>query len=332
MIKNIFLFVLLTVSVLARHEAVPVKSCHAFNNMKHTKNSHHIVLDLNHKYTILDHHKGQYLLLLKGEQPAQRWVDESCFEEKEKQVLKIKKQDSYVHKIDTEYLTTPDKREHNISEISKNNILVLSWHNSFCETNRNKKECRRDLFSLFRSKHRENNFVLHGLWPQPKNKIYCNLDRKYITMDKYRHWNKLPDLLLRPDTRSKLEKIMPGMVSSLHKHEWIKHGTCFGLNADKYFSEALSLTQEFYDSDVSKYISNNIGKRVSIDKIRIEFDKSFGEGTGKSVELRCRDGLITELWLHLGEGKDGLGSKLKNGKQSKKTCQRGILDRAGYVE
>jgi ribonuclease T2 len=183
---------------------------------------------------------------------------------------------------------------------------------------------------MFKSKHKDKNFVLHGLWPQPIGKVYCNIDRKYLTMDKYKQWNKLPALMLRPQTRKDLQKIMPGTASSLHKHEWIKHGTCYGLNADAYFNVAISLVEEFYNSDVNKFFQKNIGKRINIKQIRDEFDKSFGKGTGNSVELRCKNGLITELWLHLGDGNYDLASKLKNTNISKKSCQRGILDKAGY--
>jgi ribonuclease T2 len=62
-----------------RHEAFPTKTCPAFNNMKHSKNTHDVHLDTTKKYTIMKEHKGQKLILIKGEQPAQRWVDAECF-------------------------------------------------------------------------------------------------------------------------------------------------------------------------------------------------------------------------------------------------------------
>ena len=65
------------------------------------------------------------------------------------------------------------------------NILVLSWHNAFCQTHRYKKECKRALFQRFE----ESRFVLHGLWPQPKNNVYCNVDESIITLDKRGQWN-----------------------------------------------------------------------------------------------------------------------------------------------
>ena len=77
--KFIILFLLLLSTLFARFEAQPSQECPAFNNMKHTTNTHHVILDTSKTYTVLKHHKGQNLILVKGEQPAQRWVDDECF-------------------------------------------------------------------------------------------------------------------------------------------------------------------------------------------------------------------------------------------------------------
>jgi len=77
--KLFLLFMIFTVSLWAREEAFAAKECPAFNNMKHSKNTHAVHLDTKQKYTVLKYHKGQALVLIKGEQPAQRWVDDECF-------------------------------------------------------------------------------------------------------------------------------------------------------------------------------------------------------------------------------------------------------------
>jgi len=254
-------------------------------------------------------HKGQKLILVKGEQPAQRWVDTECFS-------------SLFTKIHTKKYKTLD--------ITQNNLLALSWHHAFCETHRYKKECKKESTSLLRSKQNEQNFILHGLWPQPQNRAYCNVDRKYITMDKYRHWNKLPDLGLSAETKKKLIKIMPGVHSNLHKHEWFKHGTCYGKDTEAYYKDAIALVEQIHHSNVSDFFQKNIGKRVTLKQIRDQFDRSFGSGTGKRVELKCKNGLITELWLHLGSGSADLGVLLQNAKPVRSRCQRGLIDKAGY--
>ena len=325
--KSFLLIVLLSLVLFARQELNPVKNCPAFNNMKHSKNTHHVVLDSSQKYTILDHHKGQYLVLVKGEQPAQRWVDEFCFPSSEKTQNSL---DTYIDKLENKTTYSINTKKYNNSNISQNNLLALSWHNAFCESHREKKECRRNMFSLYRSKHRETHFILHGLWPQPANKAYCGVERKYITMDKYRHWNKLPDIGLSKETKERLSEIMPGVQSNLHKHEWYKHGTCYGTDAESYFKEAITLLDQFHDSEVSDFFEKNIGKRVTLKQVRKHFDQSFGTGAGKRVEMRCHKGLVSELWLHLGGESEALGTLLRNGKEIHSACDRGLVDRAGF--
>ena len=295
--------------------------------MKHTQNSHHVVLDTTKNYTVLDHHKGQYLLLIKGEQPAQRWVDESCFLAKKKPQNSL---DQYIDRLDKKPDRASNTKKYDTKNISQNNLLALSWHNAFCETHRYKKECKRDVGSLFRSKHHERNFILHGFWPQPQSKAYCAVERKYITMDKYKHWNKLPALGLSTETKNNLTKVMPGVHSNLHKHEWFKHGSCYGTDAEQYFKTTISLVDQMHNSEISDFFEKNIGKKVTLRQIRQQFDKYFGAGAGKSVELKCKQGLISELWLHLSGNSDSLGRLLQEGKQVRSRCHKGILDKAGY--
>jgi len=342
MIRVWFLSLLLTLSLSARSTAVPTQECKAFNNMKHTRNTHHVILDTTKKYTILKHHKGQNLILVKGEQPAQRWVDDACFTKGSganvlpvtSSVVNIDDEiDDALKKLDITYNTKKYKninsKKYNNENISRNNLLALSWHNAFCETHRTKKECRRRLLSILKPQYYEKHFVLHGLWPQPKNRTYCNLERKYITMDRYKRWNKIPDIGLSSKTKEKLSKVMPGFISNLHKHEWIKHGSCYGTDAEQYYQDAIDFTEQINSSKVNEFFVKHIGKRVTLKQIRDQFDSSFGTGTGKRVELKCKNGLITELWLHLGNGSD-IASMLKNAKPVHSRCQKGLIDRAGF--
>jgi len=337
-----FLSLLLTLSLSARSTAVPIQECEAFNNMKHTQNTHHVVLDTTKKYTILKHYKGQDLILIKGEQPAQRWVDDACFFKStganvspvESSVVRIDDGiDDALNKLDftnnTKKYKNINSKKYNTKSISHNNLLALSWHNAFCETHRRKKECKRGLLSALRSKKSEKHFVLHGLWPQPKNRTYCHVERKYITMDRYKQWHKMPDIGLSTQTKERLSKVMPGFASNLHKHEWYKHGSCYGTDAEQYYKNAIFLTEQINDSKVNTFFVTHIGKRVTLKQIRDRFDSSFGTGAGKRVALLCKNGLITELWLHLGRG-NTLSQMLQNGKQVHSRCQRGLVDKAGF--
>ncbi|TNF45156.1 MAG: hypothetical protein EP216_00645, partial [Epsilonproteobacteria bacterium] len=127
-----------------------------------------------------------------------------------------------------------------------------------------------------------------------------------------------------------LKKIMPGIASNLHKHEWIKHGTCYGTDANKYFSDSINMVEQMNESKVGSFFKQHIGKHVTLQQVRASFDRSFGTGSGKRVELKCHKGLITELWLHVGSGSNELGSLLKKGKQTRSRCQGGFIDKAGF--
>ncbi len=314
----------LTLSLVAREEVFATKECLAFNNMKHTTNTHHVILDTSRKYTILKHHKGQNLILIKGEQPAQRWVDDECFsktEHTQKQVHNNDSVDAYI------------KRETQLSRSvisQKQNLLVLSWHNAFCETHRYKKECKRTLFPFGEGKYKEKHFVLHGLWPQPKGTQYCGVSTYEKNLDKHKQWHKLSSLNLSPDLKSRLKKVMPGFSSNLHKHEWVKHGTCYSTDANAYYEDAVNLTEQFNASKVGQFFQKHMGQRVTLQQVRALFDRSFGQGTGKRVEMKCKKGLITELWLHLGSGSNDLATLLKRGKQTRSYCTGGRIDKAGF--
>ena len=319
MLRPLFLFLLMVFPLLARYEAAPTLNCPAYNNMRHTQNSHNVRLDTNREYTVLRHHKGQILLLIQGEQPVQRWVDEECFSDGS---------NSTEGEETTAYTKHTKKYENSTKH--QDLLLALSWHNAFCETHRSRKECQRSLFSFGKSSYREDRFVLHGLWPQPRNNIYCKVEKNLVSWDKHKQWNRLPEPKIDSELKVKLAKVMPGVNSNLHRHEWIKHGTCYGSGAQNYFEKAVRLTEQVNSSKVSSFFLHNMGKSVTLQQVRYQFDSSFGKGTGKRVELRCYKGLISELWLHLGSEGEDLASMLRNGKAIHSRCQKGIVDRAGY--
>lgn len=347
MSKAFTLFFLFTLVLFAREEAFATKTCPAFNNMKHSKNTHSVTLDTTQRYTILRYHKGQALVLIKGEQPAQRWVDAECFSsvDKSKSAVDVAPVQSNVisledardksHKKTLIPKDTNKYEENNTNKYykqkqSSKNLLVLSWHNAFCETHRYKKECKRTLFTFGEGKYKEKHFILHGLWPQPKGTEYCAVSAYEKNLDKHKQWHKLSSLDLKPELKSRLKKVMPGFLSNLHKHEWVKHGTCYSSDANRYYEDAVGLVEQFNASKVGQFFGKHMGQRVTLQQVRTLFDRSFGQGTGKRVEMKCKKGLVTELWLHLGSGSDDLATLLKRGNQTRSYCTSGRIDKAGF--
>jgi len=289
------------------------KSCEAYNNMKHTKNTHHVILGEKGTYRVVKKHKGQYLVVIKNEQPAQRWVDSDC--------------------IDITTTSNETKKKSAISNTkkyykpkstqkSKVNLLVVSWNNAFCQTHRSKKECR--------ARSSSNIISLHGLWPQPRSQSYCNVPKRLVAKDKHHQWRDLPDMELESGTISLMKKYMPGYVSGLQKHEWIKHGSCYGKNENEYFSDALGYAKKIDTSTVGNLFRANIGKQISLKSIKDAFEKDFGKDSGKGIVLKCKNGLITELWITLTGEENDLSALAKASSSKRSKCHKGIVDPAGY--
>jgi len=332
---------------MANMDIYPKKECGLFNNLKHTKNRDNQMLKLDRTYEMLKHHKGQYLLKVEYTTPVQRWVDDDCLTLRplrgtplygisqakivnkpiEKKSVSIEDE---LNKADANMAKNPQKRFNKKSISSKQNLLALSWHNAFCETHRYKKECKRGLSDLVKRKPRDTQFVLHGLWPQPRNNVYCNVEKDFVDADKRKRWRDLPCLALDDDVEKELEKIMPGFSSELHKHEWVKHGTCYGTDANTYYGDAVKLVKQVNNSALGKFFTQNIGKKITLKQVQILADKSFGRGAGSRITLQCNRGLVTELWLNLGSGSNDLATLLKKGKPKKSRCKSGFIDKAGF--
>ena len=201
-----------------------------------------------------------------------------------------------------------------VKGVSTNNLLAISWQNAFCQTHRNRRECRNVKPSHFTASH----FTLHGLWPQPRSRVNCRGPKKVY----------LPKALYQ-----ELLHVMPAAKSGLHRHEWKKHGTCYGKSPEGYFRDAIGLLHEINDSPVRDLFARNIGKKVTIEQVRFAFDRAFGRGSGRKVKMLCNRGLVTELWINLkGKIEPGvsLAELMKKAPAARGGCRSGIVDAAGF--
>jgi ribonuclease T2 len=301
---KLLLVALLSTQLFSSKSVIAIDKCELYNNMRHSKNTDKLTLDIDREYQVLDNKRGQYYIKTEHKSVQNRWVDQSCFSSKKPIAQKGSKQKSKEQQL----------------------LLALSWQNSFCETHRKVKECR----GVKDGAYTNTRFGLHGLWPQPRTNLYCSVSYSDKKFDKSHQWYKLPKLNLSDTTRKELLSVMPGSASNLQKHEWIKHGTCYGKSADEYYSIAISLTKQFNSSKVGRFFGQNIGKSVKLEQVRFKMGESFGKGSGKKLELRCRGGLITEVWLHLGGSGDNLKTLLEGGKEIYSKCKEGRIDRVGF--
>ena len=319
------LLLVLPLSLIAKKPPVyekASKSCPAYNNMKHTSNTNNINLKIGTEYRILQKNKGQILTLISGERIAQRWVDDACFSEAKLETKTEKKTLPSILKR----FSSKSKESKLVNSKSKQNLLALSWQNAFCQSHQYKKECKAMKNNDFGAKE----FVLHGLWPQPRNNQYCKMSKKEVGMDKNKQWHRLSKLDLNTTTRTELAKYMPGYGSNLHKHEWVKHGSCYGTSANDYYANAISLLKQLNESKVQAYFADNLRKTVYLRDIRRLFDSEFGKGAGEHVTMNCRKGLVTELWLHIGNEGDNLSELFKKGERPRSRCSKGRVDAVGF--
>ena len=115
-------------------------------------------------------------------------------------------------------------------------VLALSWEPAFCETQPRVPECRSQTADSVDAKQ----FSLHGLWPRDE-------------LLRRRHQNargrrgaiagRTASHRTAGGPRAALDIAMPGTQSQLDRHEWIKHGTCAGVDQATYFAAALALTE-----------------------------------------------------------------------------------------
>jgi len=178
-------------------------------------------------------------------------------------------------------------------------VLALSWQPAFCEANQRKPECRWQTGNRYDASY----LSLHGLWPQPSTRAYCDLPAAVRAAGEGGRWKDIPPVELSFSTRTDLDTMMPGAKSLLERHEWAKHGSCYPADAEAYFADSLRLLKEVNASPVADLLMQNIGRKVTAADIRAAFDQAFGAGAGNRVRVACRDDgdrrLIAELTIGL---------------------------------
>lgn len=300
-------------------------SCPATQAIKSGKNPGNLSTDAGKSYELLAGNKDtptHYLILVPGADPERRWVKVSCGHVSGGSVSTMPAE--------------PVGQGKQAASSKPEYIFALSWQPAFCETKPSKTECRTQNAGDFDATH----FTLHGLWPQPNGNFYCQATASDKANDNPGRWKDLPPVNLDAKTRTELDQVMPGTASNLERHEWIKHGTCYGKSQQEYFSDALNLMRAVNTSPVRDLFAKNIGQKLTADQIRGAFDSAFGAGAGDRVRVSCvidpSNGrrLIGELTLGLA-GPIGPDSSLKDllmasVPTNKAGCPTGTVDPIGF--
>ena len=207
-------------------------------------------------------------------------------------------------------------------------VLALSWQPGFCasDSGSNNAECADSSTAQL---------TLHGLWPNADRNgdgqldsgdDYClGADRARLMAIDRRDWTKLPPVTLSADLRRRLADVMPGVRSQLERHQWVKHGSCSGLGAERYFAAAVDLTREATASSFAEKIEAKAGMETARNDLLRAFSAAF-DGNSNALQLVCRrDGgiaYLTEIRLRLksDEIEDGLQAALDENARAKGNC------------
>ncbi len=300
---------------------VAAKTCPALQSIKKGTNPGDVAVETGKSYRLLGKNKDQashYWIEVPGASPLQRWVGIDC---------------GAVNgaAVDT---TTPGTVTPKPAQDGKPfYVLSLSWEPAFCEALPDKAECKAQTAGSFEATH----FALHGLWPQPRRKVFCNVEKALVAADDAHQWGALPEPQLSLATKAALDQVMPGTQSLLERHEWTKHGSCYsGKTAETYFSDAIRLMAAINSSPVQAFVAANVGKKISSADLRAKFDTAFGQGAGDRLRVACKpDGnrqLIVEVTLGL-KGDISAGTPLPEliaaSSPTDAGCPGGIIDPVG---
>ncbi len=298
------------------------RDCPAVSSIKRGTNPGGLRLTPGRSYPLLGKNRSDsathYQIRFEGGQPSERWVEIGCGS---------RVADSAAASVASPR-TPPQPAPERETAPGGAYVLAASWQQAFCEIRPYRSECREGATAAAEP----DRFSLHGLWPQPRDNVYCGVPAAERGLSERGLWRRLPALDLEDATRARLNRVMPGAISYLHRHEWTKHGTCYGTGEDAYFRHAMSLLDQLNGSPVRALLASNVGRHVSSRQIRDAFDQAFGRGAGERVKVSCSDGMITELRVGL-EGAISedttLEELVRRGRRVSAGCRGGRVDAAG---
>jgi ribonuclease T2 len=323
-LRLMFALALCSLSTLSVHAEVPLSGtftasspCPAYQSINRQTNPGNVTLEPGTDYDLVAANKTpatHFWLVIPDADPERRWVEIGC------------------GTTDAAVARDADTPSQPAPYRGTQYVLAVNWQPAFCETASRTSECRSQRPDSFEA----TNFTLHGLWPQPRDNEYCDVSERDIWASRDGRWRDLPMLDLTIAQRRDLDMVMPGSQSGLDRHEWTKHGTCYGADQREYFADSLDLMLALNTSGVVDLFADNIGRRITLAQIRTAFDAAFGPGAGERVSMSCTgDGnriLITELQINLtGDiaGPDDFSRLILAAAPTDSDCSSGQVDAVG---
>jgi ribonuclease I len=192
-------------------------------------------------------------------------------------------------------------------------VLSLEWHPTFCAGRRGLPECQDPSF--------DRELVMHGLWPSrlndPSNSLgYCGVDSSIQRNDTAQTRCQMPAVPISQETHDALATKMPGVDACLERHEWYRHGTCSGLDAESYFELADNLVGQANGSRLGRYIVAHAGQTVNASDLIAQARADWGAAADGAVKFACSRGgrpALSEVRLLLKPSVQDLSGSLTAG-------------------
>jgi ribonuclease T2 len=306
---------------------ITLRACPAYLSFRQATNPGNVTTVVDRAYPLYGKNASDathYLVDVREASPTRRWVAADCG------VYVVRVATSASRTTDPHLRPGADAHPDGGTAVGGDAVFAVSWQPAFCETKPNKPECISMTSDRFDATH----LTLHGLWPQGVD--YCGIAPAQKTLDQNSDWAHLDPVDLTTSVRDALERVMPGTQSHLERHEWTKHGSCYGTSADEYFRDAVGLVMALDESPVQAFLADRIGTNVSTNDIRARFDQAFGGTAGSRVAFKCAsDGgrsVLTEMRINvrgtIDETSD-LGALMLAAPTVPRGCASGVIDPAG---
>lgn len=269
-----------------------VRGCGAFVSKNRLTNPDHSRIVAGRTYRVIERNRpdnpSHYRIVLDTANPKERWVDRDCgrFDPRLPEEGEGGTNGGGQDEEPGNHCPVPPIRTGSCNTCGEadSNVLALSWQPAFCESHRDKQECKTRDPNAFQAR----NFTLHGLFPNRNN---CGISFGFCghVAGEVKPFTNLPAVPLDASTSRSLAVVMPSFAagSGLERHEWHKHGTCSGFTPDEYFSVSASLAQQFNQSGMAAFVAAHIGREIRKRDFYDEIDRNLGPGARDRVELDC---------------------------------------------
>lgn len=152
-------------------------------------------------------------------------------------------------------------------------VLSLSWSPTYCLTDGARRGDERQCGA-----RRSFAFVMHGLWPQ--------YERGWPEFCAGSSAGRVPD-----GTVARMLDIMP--APGLIQHQWRKHGTCTGLNAQAYFDTARRAFERVVIPE--RYRSATGLGQIAVEEVERDFIAANPSLSRDMISVTCQDGMLDEV-------------------------------------